>query len=118
MVLSQANLLRVACTVAMFAAVPAFAQTNTAPAATGADNKPATPNSATTSSAMPSDTTAKTTMKTPAPTHKMAMAPHHTMHMSKTDSSQDSAVDHLNDQSYQAAEKGMTFTAPGTGTKM
>jgi hypothetical protein len=67
---------------------------------------------------MPSDTTAKATMKTPAPTHKMAMASHHMMRSSRTDSSQDSAVDHLNDQSYQAAEKGMSFTAPGAGTKM
>ncbi len=109
----QVNLLRVACTVAMFAAVPAFAQTNTAPAATGADNKPAAPNAAT-----PGDTTAQSATKTPAPSHKMAMASHHSMHSSKTDSSQDSAVDRLNDQSFQAAEKGTSFTAPGTGTRM
>jgi hypothetical protein len=48
-------------------------------------------------------------------THHSAMAhPTGAMRSAKTDSSQDTAIDHLNDQSYQAAEKGQAFASHGT----
>jgi hypothetical protein len=39
----------------------------------------------------------------------------HAMH-ARTDTSQDSAVDQLNDQSFQAAQRGQSFSASDTGS--
>jgi hypothetical protein len=50
-------------------------------------------------------------------THHSAMAhPTGAMHSAKSDSSQDASIDRLNDQSYQAAEKGQAFASRGTDT--
>ena len=49
-------------------------------------------------------------------THRSAMMGHsdHMMH-GRTDTSQDAAVDQLNDQSYRAAQQGQAFSASNTG---
>jgi len=108
--MANARLLQAVCTVAMLAAAPAIAQTDTAPASTGAGNSvnaPAADNSSTGngSSGM---------MNTHS--HHGAMAGHSGKMMhGKGDSSQDAAVNQLNDQSYQAAQRGQSF---GTSNSM
>ena len=96
----KTRLLQAVCTVAMLAAVPAFAQSNTANQA----RRPRT----------------RGNMGAPAAegshaTHHSARA-HRTgaMHSGKTDSSQNAAVDRLNEQSYQAAQKGEAFGGGGS----
>jgi hypothetical protein len=93
------RLLQAVCAVAMLAAMPAFGQSNTPPA--GAE---------------PADTG---NMAAPAAgeshtTHHSARA-HRTgaMHSGKTDASQNADVDRLNEQSYQAAQKGEAFGGGG-----
>ena len=118
------RLLQAACTVAMLAAVPAFAQTNTPPGATGSTGA-ANPVE---HQAMPGKNSASDSRMAPAnkggmgasaseegrAMHRSMMAHPmggHTMGMKhgQTDSSQDDAVNNLNDQSYQAAQKGQAF---------
>ena len=120
----KTRLLQAACTVVMLAAAPAFAQTATPPAGTA--NSTATGQNAGAPKTM-SDS--KSTM-TPAnkdglgasaksdthSTHRSAMAhPAHMMRSGKTDSSQDAAVEDLNNKSYQAAQNGAAMAAGGTG---
>jgi hypothetical protein len=116
--MAKAHLLHVACTVAMFAASPVFAQNNAQTGdAAGAANTPASHD------AMPSSTAPMSTAPAGSeqPTHKMAMEKHHhggAMHSSKGDSSQDAMVDRLNEQSFQAAQQGQSFSGSGAGTAM
>ena len=96
----RTRLLQAACAVALLAAAPAFAQTNTAPADTGVDNTPNVP-SAHDRSATP----------------RMGSGGGHSMHRmmhSRSDTSQNSAVDQLNDQSYQAVQNGQPYTGMST----
>jgi hypothetical protein len=93
--MANARLLQAVCTVAMLAAAPAIAQTDTAPASTGAGSSG--------------------TMSTHS--HRSAMAGHSTKMMhGKSDSSQDAAVNQLNDQSYQAAQRGQAFGTSNMGS--
>jgi hypothetical protein len=80
--------------IALLAAAPAFAQSDTKPADTGAAGATNTP-----------------AQQEPA-THPMHHAMRQAMRSGRTDTSQDSAVDQLNNQSYQAAQQGQSFTAP------
>jgi hypothetical protein len=134
--MSKSRLLQAVCTVAMLAAAPAFAQ-NT-PAGTTEPNGAA---NATQHQAMPNGgamsdngggmnggsmeppnkmgsavgTTSSMASESHS-THRSAMAHANRAMRGQTDSSQDAAVNHLNDQSYQAAEKGQAFSANGSDT--
>jgi hypothetical protein len=109
--MANARLLQAVCTVAMLAAAPAIAQTDTAPASTGAGNSvnaPAADNASTGNGS-------SGTMSTHP--HGSAMAGHSTKMMhGKSSSSQDAAVNQLNDQSYQAAQRGQAFGASNMGS--
>jgi len=107
--MAKATLLQAACAAAMLAATPVFAQSNNPAGNTGADATQAAPatHDATSGSHMTGHM------------HHSAMGEHHAKSHSSADA-QDSAVDRLNDQSYQAAQKGEAFdagtpaaTAPG-----
>ena len=88
--MAKASLLKAACAAAMLAATPVLAQTSTAPNATGPGGSQAT---------------------TPShPTHHAATASHHAKHGSQSPTAQDAAVDRLNEQSYEAAQKGQPFS--------
>jgi hypothetical protein len=124
----KTRLLQAACTVAMLAAAPAFAQTNT-PAAGAGMTGMHSPTDQQGGSGNTSMSDSKSSM-TPAnkdglgasakdsshSTHRSAMAhPSGTMHSSKTDSSQNAAVEDLNNKSYQAAQNGAAMATGGTG---
>ena len=108
--MAKARLFQAVCVAAMLAAAPAIAQTDTQPADTGANNSvnaPEAPNAGSTGGSAP----------TPAGKMGTDTMPHHhravgAMH-AKTEVSQDAAVDHLNDQSYQAAQRGEAFNGSG-----
>jgi hypothetical protein len=119
--MAKARLLQAVCTVALLAAAPAFAQqTTTQPATTGADNSV---NAPVTHDQTPPRPTAQSNM---APAEKMEGMGSHSMHHSamsgpssmhaRNDRSQNSAVDQLNDQSYQAAQRGQSFSAADSGS--
>jgi hypothetical protein len=118
-------LLQAVCTVAILAAVPAFAQTNMPTgdiAAGGAANNP------TAHEAMPNGNMAPADrMGSPHGSmggtgshagmdrhsdHRAAMAAMH----GRSEASPDAAVDQLNEQSYQAARSGQAFNGTGSGT--
>ncbi len=119
----RTNLFPAFCALALLAA-PALAQTPPKPSPAAA---PASPAAAPASpAAAPAAPAAAAAAAPAAPaqqaaaskpvteahvTHKTAV--HHTMQMAKTDTSQDAAVDALNEQSYQSAEKGQAFTGTG-----
>lgn len=119
MTMINTRLLQSACTVAMLAASPVFAQSNTPTGATGAGGAPNTP---TMHEAMPGGTTATSTAggdsaASTAHSRHMSMPRHHSagmMHRGKGDTSQDAAVDQLNQQSYQAAQQGHSFSGTGS----
>ncbi len=96
--MASIRLLQVACAVALLATAPAFAQSS-APGGTSGATTPGDMRAAPSGHAM----------------HKSAMA-HHKMHGAQGASAQDSAVDRLNDQSYQAAQQGQAFTGPADGS--
>jgi hypothetical protein len=117
--MAQARLLQTVCAVALLAAAPAFAQSNDQPASTGRNNSVNAP--------MSHDRTGSTSM---APADRMGspddssgmnmrsahhadMSSHHMMH-SRNDVSQSDAVSQLNDQSYQAAQRGEAFSGTNT----
>jgi hypothetical protein len=124
MKMANTRLLQAVCTVAMLAAVPAFAQMNTPPGATGPGG---TPNPAA-HRAMPGQTSGSGSSMAPAAkdglgtsasdeshaTHRSAMAHPMGMKHGRTDASQHDAVNNLNDQSYQAAQKGEAFGGRGS----
>jgi hypothetical protein len=138
--MANSGLLRAVCTVALLAATPALAQQTmtppasaASPAAQSGSGGPSTETMAPKSAMAPKDSMAqKDTMgaKTESstgtshastmaehPMHHHAMASHYNMHASRTDSSQDAAVNKLNEQSYHAAEQGQSFSIgnPVTG---
>ena len=113
--MTKARLLQAVCTVAMLAAAPAFAQTNTQPATTGADNSVNSP-TGTGSSMAPADrmgSSDSSGMSTRS-THHATMGHSSGMMRSRGDSSQNAAVDQLNEQSYQAAQRGEAFNGSGS----
>src|SRR5690348_2272622 len=98
--MEKARLLQAVCTVAVLAAAPAVAQTDTAPA-----SKMGSPDGSNSSSAMSTHSS-----------HRSGMGSRSTgMMHSKADSAGDAAVDQLNDQSYQAAQRGEAFNASNVG---
>jgi hypothetical protein len=108
--MAQPRLLQSVCAVALMAAAPAFAQTSTQPADTGPNNSVNAP--AMHSAAPPASGIA------PAEhmgTHADSARSHAMHHMamnhgrSRSDTSQNAAVDQLNDQSLQAAQRGQAF---------
>jgi hypothetical protein len=124
--MAKARLLQAVCTVAMLAAAPAFAQTDTQPGTTGAGNAvnaPAADDMSTSGATGTSQMSPASKMGSSSgtamngqSTHRSAMMGHsdHMMH-GRTDTSQDAAVDQLNDQSYRAAQQGQAFSASNTG---
>ncbi len=131
------RLLQAVCTVAILSAVPALAQNMTPPAAVGPsgalnpdENSPSalkaaaarhkarmSPSAHGKMAAATSDDSQQ--MGAPASddshaTHHSAMTHPKGMLHHRTDPSQDAAVDTLNDQSYQAAQKGEGFGGRGT----
>jgi hypothetical protein len=100
MTMAKATLFKAACAAAMLAATPVLAQSNNPAGATGAGAASTTPpaHEATPSSAMSGHM------------HHSAMGEHHVKSHSSADS-QDAAVNRLNDESYQAAQKGEAFDA-------
>jgi hypothetical protein len=122
--MAKTHLLQAVCAVAMLAAVPALAQPQQP--VSGMDNANGTPNPAAqrpasnnNSSAMtPADNagsaggSSSSASSTPAETHathRSAMAHHTGMTGRRSDTSQDAAVDQLNEQSYAAAQKGQPY---------
>jgi len=120
--MANTRLLLTACTVALLGAAPAFAQTNTPTGDTGAGGAP---NNPTAHETMPnragnmapadrmgsmSDHDSRATMDSHM-SHRSTMA--HPMN-GKSDTSQEAAVDQLNEQSYQAARSGQAFNGSGS----
>jgi len=103
--MANARLLQAVCTVAVLVAAPAIAQTDTAPASTGTGNSV---------NAAAADNTSTGTMSTHS--HHSAMAGHSSKMHGKSDASQDAAVNQLNDQSYQAAQRGQAFGTSNMGS--
>jgi hypothetical protein len=101
--MTKATLLQAACAAALLAATPVFAQTDTKPADTGAGGAPNVPAAHATPPATPA-------AKPMSHMHHSAMEGHHAKSGA---SAQDAAVDRLNDESYQAAEKGESFSGAG-----
>ena len=97
----RARLLPLMGGIALLAAAPAFAQTETKPADMGAGGTVNAPGQ--------HDSMQQGSMES----HPMHHAMRHAMRSGKSDASQDSQVDQLNDQSYQAAQQGQAFTGAG-----
>ena len=109
--MAKTRLLQAVCTVAMLAAVPAFAQNAGTPGSNGqpapTDQQPVPGNS----SMAPANNGAAGTSSQGSmdhSTHRSAMGHRHGA------ASQDEAVDRLNEQSYEAAQKGQAFSASGS----
>jgi hypothetical protein len=106
--MAKAGLLQAVCTVAILAAAPAFAQTDTRPESTGSGNTvnaPAADTGPMSTSKMGSSSGEMNSQST----HRSAMVGHSGMMRGKSDASQDAAVDQLNDRSYRAAQQGQAF---------
>jgi hypothetical protein len=113
----KTRLLQAACAVAMLAAVPALAQRPEA----GMTGPNGTPNPAAQQPSGNGGTSANSSISPASPgtdssaamegrsTHRSAMAHRSGAVRGQTDTSQDAAVDQLNEQSYQAAQQGMAF---------
>jgi hypothetical protein len=109
--MANTRLLRAICTVAMLAAAPAIAQTDTAPASTGAGNSVNAP------AADDTSTGSGSSGAMTSHSHHSAMAGHSGKMMhGKSGASQDAAVNQLNDQSYQAAQRGQAFGTSNMGS--
>lgn len=123
--MAKARLLQAICTVAMLAAVPAFAQQTTGPGqgATG-DSTMTTPSGAPAANpgSMNNGSMAQSGMSDQGNGSMAPMPGHARMHNGMghsrramrggaTDSSQNATVDQLNDQSLRAAQQGRTFSA-------
>jgi hypothetical protein len=141
--MAKTRLLQAVCTVALLAAAPAFAQqTQTPTGATGPNGAPnpvdqpashaASPKTAATDTnpgmapansganstsavneSNKNDTNKSASDESHSTRHATMERPMHATH-SRTDTSQDAAVNRLNDQSYKAAEQGQAFSANGS----
>ncbi len=98
--MTKIHLFGAACAFALLGATPVLAQNSTTPNSNSAT--PATQNSA------PGTMADHGAMGT-SHMHHSAMEGHHMKRESKGASSQDAAVDRLNDESYAAAQKGEAF---------
>jgi hypothetical protein len=123
--MATTRLLHAACTVAMLAAVPAFAQSSNTAGQTGSSAMPQTQSGQTsTQGANTYGTMSQNNSMSPSNqdmdtsghsgTHRSAHS-RQMMHSSRTDTSQNAAVDQLNDQSLRAARQGQAFNATGGG---
>lgn len=112
--MAKIHLLQAACTVAMLAASPVFAQTNNPTGATPAGGATPAP---TTSGAMPADKDSSGAMSGDhaSRTHRSAMRHRHGTTAMASRREDTAGADHLNEQSLQAARQGQTFTAPVSG---
>jgi hypothetical protein len=115
--MTKTHLLQAVCAAAMLAAVPALAQSTMHQPTNNDSSGGNTSNSAMT----PADNTGSTGGSTSSSasadthtTHRSAMAHHTGMMRSRTDTSQDAAVDQLNQQSYASAQKGQAFNNNGS----
>jgi hypothetical protein len=128
--MAQAGLLGTVCTVALLAAAPAFAQTDTRPAQTGPDSTVQDNTVPNNRASMPGarDSTMSPGMRADSSgaADSSGSMDHHSTHRSATlrhegamrggsDSSQNAAVDRLNEQSFQAAQNGQSFTGMNNG---
>lgn len=138
--MAQARLLQAVCTVAMLAAVPAFAQNTAMPPAnqTGGNGMPPAgdnlggpayhsghmaQNNANSSMAPAGNPGSENQgsegqeSENRGSMHHSGMMEHsrHAMRAGRNDTSQDAAVDELNERSYRAAQKGETFNAANSG---
>jgi hypothetical protein len=128
--MAQAGLLGTVCTVALLAAAPAFAQTDTRPARTGPDSTVQDNTVPNNRASMPGarDSTMSPGMRADSSgaADSSGSMDHHSTHRSATlrhegamrggsDSSQNAAVDRLNEQSFQAAQNGQSFTGMNNG---
>lgn len=135
--MAKLGLLHTVCAVALLAATPVLAQSNTETGATGVGGRTVAP---TTHEAMPGDSSGSAGMGTNKPlratggssdgsTHSMmrnhpahhggaGMGMHAAMHPRNQANAQNTAVDMLNDQSYQAAQKGQAFGGSPAATGM
>lgn len=124
MTMTKTRLLQAVCTVALLAAAPAMAQTNTQTGTTGMGGSP---NNATAHDMSPNATgtragsmgggsmgtsDSQASMDDGSMRHSK-MHRSGAMHANKGDRSQDAAVDDLNDRSYQAAHSGQAFNGGG-----
>ena len=126
------GLLHTICATALLAATPVLAQSNTQTGATGVGGSTVAP---TTHETMPGDSASTGTKKpiratggssdgsTQAmmrnhPGHHGGMGMHAAMHPRNQANAQNTAVDMLNDQSYQAAQKGQSFGGSPAATGM
>jgi hypothetical protein len=109
----RTRLLQAVCTVAMLAAVPALAQnsdTNTGMSGAPGAGTPPAPTGGNSNMA-PADNAGS--MGEGHAAHRSKMG-HGSMHSSKGANAQDAEVDRLNEQSYQAAQRGQAFSATGS----
>jgi hypothetical protein len=118
--MTKTRMLQAVCTFAMLAATPALAQTqNPGSGMTGPNGQPNPAVQQPSSAGMaPADNGSGAAASGDSHvTHRSAMAHHTGMMHSRTDRSQDAAVDQLNEQSYQAAQRGQMFGADsGSGS--
>jgi hypothetical protein len=105
--MAKATLFKAACAAAMLAATPVLAQGNNP-----AGNSPA---GATGTGAAPAAHDATPPAHMSGHMHHSAVGEHHARSRNSADS-QDAAVERLNDQSYQAAQKGEAFDAGAPAT--
>lgn len=106
--MAKTRLLPAVCTIAMLAAVPAFAQNTPATPAPDAGNSKMAPANDEGSAGA----THGSPMNEGRTMHHSSMG-HHAM-QSRNATSQDAEVDRLNQESYEAAQKGQVFSANGS----
>jgi hypothetical protein len=104
----RANLLTAACTVAVLAATPVLAQSNVQSGDTGNPNMPAMHDS------MPGHAGSRADMDS---THRSRMDHHRSSAARSGRTSESAIVDRLNEQSYEAAQRGQAF-GPGGSSDM
>lgn len=112
--MKNAGLLRAAYAAAMLATIPAYAQTNTQTESTGTNNSvvaPATPQAATPGAQAKDTMSPRSNMAKGDAMQHGTMSAHSGMHAGRSDTSQDAAVDRLNQQSFEAAQRGESFSA-------
>ena len=110
--MAKMRLLNVACTVAMLAAAPAFAQSNTETGSTGAGGTAVNP---TAHEAMSGSSDSMSGGRSHAGMgHSMHRHMGHNAVGMHDRTSQDMSADQLNEKSYQAARTGQPFSSGGT----
>ena len=132
--MAKLGLLHTVCAVTLLAATPVLAQSNTQTGAGGSTVAPTTQQAMPGGSASSGSASTGTTKPISAtggssdgstqammhnhPGHHAGMGMHTAMHPRNQANAQNTAVDMLNDQSYQAAQKGQTFGGSPAATGM